>query len=303
MSKTETASEPPEPLQPPYEQPEPYVLRSLWDRLHRQNKHAMVALVGEEGSGKSLTACRMASEIDPAFGADRVLFDVGELLQILHDGDHEPGQAYVLDEAGVSLGRRTWQERSQILANQALQLIRSHNLALFFTIPRLGELDSQAQGRLQAFFEIRSKNEGQYVIGSWYNMDPDRRDETGTIYTEKPRIEQPDGPNIRVDFLKIAPPPNELAGEYLEQKRAHQKDVYERTLKEMGDREDTDEEAEAERSVQEIAESIDNAEQYVSEHPVNKTEYVDKDLLKLEFDLTDRDARTLQKLLRRRLGL
>lgn len=52
----------------------------------------------------------------------------------------------------------------------------------------------------------------------------------------------------------------------------------------------------------EIAEEIideGDLDQYVSTHPSNKTQYVDKDMIQLEFELSEGDSRKVQKLLRR----
>ncbi len=157
---------PPDPLRVPNHHHAPWLLRRIWDRLHTDDGYFMGVIVGREGSGKSHTALKIASTIDSEFSADRVIFDVSELLQDLKEGDDDPGSFYVLDEAGVQLGRRTWQERGQVLANQALQLIRNHNLGLIFTLPRLGELDSQAQGRLQAFYEITERSKASSSGGN-----------------------------------------------------------------------------------------------------------------------------------------
>ena len=300
MSTQTPPSEPPDNLSEPFSHIEFRVLREIWNRLHRTDQHAMICLVGEEGSGKSHTSLRLAKEIDPTFNADRVIFDVGDLLEVLNSGDHEPGQAFVLDEAGVSLGRRTWQERAQVLANQALQLIRSHNLCLFFTLPRLSELDSQTIGRLQAFFEITDKVHNQYVRGKWKALDPDRSDSTGTIYHKKPRVEI-DGyrTKARVDYLKFRPPSGDFVSEYKARKHAHQQEVYEETLSEMGRGDEESDDSEPEMSVKDISDEIEDngVQSFVSIHGGNKQPYIDSDLIEVEYDLSHRKAKKVKKIL------
>jgi len=293
----------PDHLQRPHTHAEHAVLRDIWDRLNRKNQHAMICLVGEEGSGKSLTSLKLATIVDPTFNADRVMFDVGDLLEMLESGDHEPGQAYVLDEAGVSLGRRTWQERGQVLANQALQLIRSHNLALFFTLPRLSELDSQTIGRLQAFFEITEKVHNQFVMGKWKDLDPDRSDKNGVIYHKKPRVDLKQYPTkVRVDWMKFSPPPDDISQAYAQRKSAHQKQVYKETLEELGrgdDSEDVD--VDGEMSVKDVAESIasGNISRYIGVHGGNKSRFIDADLIEVDHSLSIRKAKKVKKILER----
>lgn len=291
----------PEPLRSP-EKHVPWLLGRIWDRINRENEHFMGVVVGQEGSGKSYTAIKIANEIDPSFTADRVIFDVAELLRVLKDGDHEPGHFYVLDEAGVQLGRRTWQDRAQVLANQALQLVRNHNLGLLFTLPRLGELDSQAQGRLQAFLELTDKEDGEYVRGKWKWMEPDRADETGKIYKKYPRRRK-DGRIIRLTSVAFTPPPDELVEPYEARKAEFQDEFYEETIQAL-EGEDEEEDADS-RDPKDIAADIKDGglPSVVSRHGQTKKPYISKDLIRAEYDISHSDARMVKTLLEQELNL
>jgi hypothetical protein len=273
----------------------PWLLRKIWDRVNTQNEHFMGVIVGREGSGKSHTAIRIANEVDPTFDHERVIFDVAELLGRLKDGKHEQGNFYVLDEAGVQLGRRTWQERSQILANQALQLIRDHNLGLVFTLPRLGEFDSQAQGRLQAAFEITEKVDGEYVRGKWKWFDPDRMDETGTIYKKLPRRRQ-NGSIKRIRTIAFGPPESGLVEPYEERKDKFQNQFYQEVIESL---EDAEEDGDSKQSVKEIAAEVqtDGVGQFVSRDGRDGSPYINKDLIRAEYEISHADARTVKALL------
>lgn len=256
----------------------------------------MGVIVGREGSGKSHTAIKIASTVDPTFTAERVMFDVTELLEVLRNGDHEKGNFYVLDESGVQFGRRTWQDRGQVLANQALQLIRNHNLGLVFTLPRLGELDSQAQGRLQAFYELLEKEDGKYVDGKWKWMDPDRADDTGTIYKKFPRRRE-NGKVKRITSIAFTPPADEIIEPYEEKKSAFQDEFYKKTIEELSDEEKSEEEDE--KSVQEWATEIANngIEQVISKHGNTGEKYINKELIHVQYDVTKNNARAVKALL------
>lgn len=293
---------PPESLQPPNDRHVPWLLHRIWKRVNVKNEHFMGAIVGQEGSGKSHTAIKIASEIDPTFTHERVIFDVGKLLKALKEGNHEPGHFWVLDEAGVQLGRRTWQERSQVLTNQALQLIRNHNLGLLFTLPRLGELDSQAQGRLQAFLELTEKENGEFVRGKWKFLDPDRTDTTGKIYKKYPR-RRVDGRVVRVRSVAFTPPDPEIVDPYEQRKTEFQDAFYEKVLDELEDGDGSDDgDGESESmGPKEVAQDIlgNGVENYISEHPQNGSMYVDKELIGVDYDLSIRDAKKVKKLVQR----
>jgi len=289
---------PPEHLRGPKDQHEKWLLHRIWKRLNRNNEHFMGVIVGQEGSGKSYTAVKIAKAIDPSFNADRVIFNVAELLERLADGDHEMGQCYVLDEAGVQFGVRTWQDRAQVLANQALQLVRKHNLGLIFTLPRLSELDSQAQGRLQAMYNIDEKVNGEYVKGRWKFFDADREDNTGEIYKKYPRRIQ-DGQKKRITSMKFAPPTGEVVGEYEGRKDDFLEEFYEETIAELRDEPvDEDEEEDEDLSPKQIAtELAQSIERVVAKDQSKNRAYINRDLIRAEYDCTVADARTAKTML------
>jgi len=176
-----TSASKPTPLaEAPDENDAAWLLDQVWQRMNERNEHFVGVFVGREGSGKSLTAIKVAEMVDPRFDPDEnIFFQLDNFLEVLANEEYTAGDVFVLDEAGVQLGNRTWQDRAQVLANQALQLIRDHNVGLIFTLPRLSELDKQARGRLQLMFEITAKNEGQYVKVRPKMLDPDRTGTTG----------------------------------------------------------------------------------------------------------------------------
>ncbi len=290
-----THSEPPEQLQPPFSRPEPEILRGIWDRLHERNQHFMAAVVGEEGSGKSLTAIRIASELDPNFNAEKVHFRPDDFLEILRDEKFSEGDVYVLDEAGVSLGVRTWHDDAQIMVNKAFQLIRSHNIGLIFTLPRLSELDSQTQGRLQAFYEITKRVEDQYVVGKWKRVDPDRTG-SGTDYQPFPRIVR-NGQKYRVKSMAFGPPTGDYVDEYHRRKKAHQKETYDKAINAI--RNEEQEKAERELNAKDIADLIleEGVEDYIADNYGQK--YIDRDLIAVDYGIGDSKTRRVKKVLDR----
>lgn len=289
----------PEHLREPHDMPVQMVLRKVWGRLNELNEHFVMAIVGREGVGKSYTAVKLGTLLDDEFTHDQVFFRAEEFLKLLRDEEYREGAVYVLDEAGVSFGKRTWQDRAQRVANQALQLIRSHNVGLIFTLPRLGELDSQTEGRLQAFYEIVDKEPEEYVEGKWKWIDPDRSNSTGTIYKKYPRTRW----GNRVRRIEFTPPPDDVVKPYEERKKKFQREVYDEAIGELGDGagETADEDDDDDMSLKDIAAEIqsDGVERFVTTHAVNNSRYVDKDLIQVEYELSLREARRVKKLVER----
>ena len=243
--------------------------------MNEANEHFILAIVGREGSGKSYTAIKIASLLDQRFTHEQVIFRAESLLKLLRDEEYRAGGVYVLDEAGVAFGSRTWQEKAQIRANQALQLIRSHNIGLIFTLPRLSELDSQTEGRLHAFFEITNKVPDEHVTGKWKWIYPDRTGKTGEIYQQYPRTEHGDV----VRSISFTPPAESLIESYEERKKVFQGEQYDKTLEELED----DDSDGGEVSPAEIAESIldnGNVDEYIREINNGAQTILDKNEIK-----------------------
>lgn len=294
-----TSNSPPENLRGEHENHVAWLLRRVWDRMNTRNEHFMGCIVGREGSGKSHTAIRIAHEIDPTFNANRVIFDVKNLLEVLESGEHEPGNVYVLDEAGVQMGARTWHDRAQILANQALQLVRDHNLGVIFTLPIASELDKQAHGRIQAMLEVVNKEEGEHVDIKWKWIDPDRVNRNGKLYKKFPRRRQ-NGRLKRITSLRIGPPDTEIIDRYEMKKNEFQASFYRETIEEM---EGAEEEQDKDLSPNEIAtQLIDSGmKAVISEHGRTGEPYIDHDLIRAEYDISHADARTAKKLIRKQI--
>jgi hypothetical protein len=254
----------------------------------------MGAIVGREGSGKSGTALHLSEVVDPSFHAGRVFFEPANFMEWVDSDDRQPGDAAVVDEAGVGVGSRSWYEKDQILLNQALQTARDDNLAVFFTLPRLTELDSQTRGRLHAFLEIRAKEDGEHVDVAWKNVDPSR-DEKDKLYKKYPRM-RVDGRKRRITSIRITPPSPELWENYKERKAEFKSELYEETIEALRDDGDDGDD----RSPKDVAEEIveeRTLDDFVSVHGGNKTRYVDAELIEMEFGLSARDAKKVKKLL------
>ena len=277
---------------------EAQVLRSeVWNRINRGNQHYMAALVGPEGSGKSWTSLKIAELIDPTFDADRVMFDPHEFMTQLtawKDAGETRGKMIVVDEAGVGIGSRSWYDKDQIQLNKVLQVIRSENMGMLFTLPRLSELDSQTRGRLRAMIKMDDMKPGKYADVKYLRWFP-ARDERSKIYRKYPIVGR--GARAKkVRRLRFGPPSEELVEAYEARKDVFQKQLYEDTTEQIGDDEDS------ENPVVTIAEEIfqDSLQDYISVSASNKMEYIDKELIAIDYDISEHQANKVKKLLERK---
>jgi ABC-type dipeptide/oligopeptide/nickel transport system ATPase component len=256
----------------------------------------MGCIVGREGSGKSHTALKIASGVDPSFTADRVFFDPKRLLEVLKSDEYGSGTAVVIDEAGVGLGNRTWYDKDQILLNQALQTARDDNMCVLFTLPRLSELDSQTIGRLHTYIEMMELNKVEgYATARWMNIDP-ARDESGEIYKKYPRLREK-GRKKRIERVSFTPPAEDLVEHYEERKAEFKQELYAEAI-EAAEEADNDGDGPNPKDIaQEIAE--EGIGSYVARNGSTKEPYINKDLIRVEHDLSHSDASAVKTLLER----
>lgn len=286
---------PPSALRPAKNATAKIIRQKIWKRMNIDNEHFMCAIVGREGMAKSHTALKIASVVDPSFNADRVFFDPVDVLNAYDDGGLGTGKMIVLDEAGAGMGNRTWYDRDQIKMNQALQTVRSDNMGLIHTLPRLNELDSQARGRLHAFIEMVEKNqhaEQPYAVGKWKNIDP-TRDERDKLYKKYPRI-RIDGVARRITRISFTPPDPDLVDEY-----EPRKEEFKQALNAEA-RDEATEDDDALEDPKEIADDIrekDIIQQFIKDNHGQR--YLDRDEIELSYDIGARKSGKVKKVLLR----
>jgi hypothetical protein len=94
--------------------------------------------------------------------------------------------------------------------------------------------------------------------------------------------------------LRFGPPSRELVDGYEARKDQFQSDLYAETTDQIGD-------DDGERSVKDIAEEIfeESLEEYISISASNKIEYIDKELIAIDYDISEHRANKVKKLLER----
>jgi hypothetical protein len=266
----------------------------IWRPANQGNNWRVFVIVGREGSGKSLTCASILERCDPTFTPERAHFDPMEFMETIKDPQAGAGTAAMIDEAGVGIGVRSWYEKDQILLNKALQTARDDNMIIGMTLPRVEELDSQTEGRLHYFLEMRSVAPGSHARFKFQKWDP-TRDGRNKTYRENMR-HTAGGRQLRVQTLGLGPPSDEFVEAYEAKKHQFKQDLYNEVLDEYED--DQPDEAD-EMSEKELAEHIKESgvDQFVSTNSQNKMEYIDSDLIQVEYGMSHRKSRRVKKLL------
>lgn len=267
----------------------------IWKRLHEQNEHFQAGIFGREGLGKSGTALAIAQMVDPDMSVEQVMFDPGRMMDKISEWKEAgttKGRMIVADEAGVGLGNRTWYDEDQINFTQVLQLIRSENMGILFTVPRGVEMDSQVRGgRLHAQMIVNRKREGDYVELEYERINVGRRVDDDGLWSPKP-LAMIDNVKQRIVSLRVGPPGDELWQDYLEEKNAFQSEQYKKAGSGDGEEEE-------ENELKVIANELRDGklEAVIGKDGRTGEPKIDRDLIRVEYDLSQADATAVKSLL------
>ena len=132
--------------------------RWMDSRLIQNNKNVLSAELGATGSGKSYRDLRKAElwykhNFKEDFPVKHICFGVASTMELLASGKLRRGDIVIVEEAGVNLGSRDFQTKVSKMFNYVLQSFRSMNIAVFFNLPYLSMLDSQARHLLHYYAE------------------------------------------------------------------------------------------------------------------------------------------------------
>lgn len=271
----------------------------IWRPAARKNDWRVFVIVGREGSGKSLTCASILRAVDPSFTVDRAHFEAVPFFEDISRDCDQPGEASMLDEAGVAFGNRTWHDREQVEANQALQTARDDNRIIGLTLPRLKELDVQLKGRIHLLFETSKTKDGEWVQLRPYVIDPTRKGRD-KVYKKHPKV-WAGGRKRKIESFKVGPPDQEFVNNYEPKKEAFKDELYDDVIdKYNGEEGDDGEESDSPTQPKEIAEDVienDDVEKYTSQY--NNREFVDDDLIAVDYEVGGSRAEKAKKLIER----
>ncbi|MBP1987234.1 zonular occludens toxin (zot) [Halolamina salifodinae] len=274
----------------------PILRKVIWRRVHEWNQNFMGTFVGETGKGKSYAALRIAEALDPNFSVDNIAFTLEEFFSLVEE-DQPEGSVIVLDEAGVGASHRDWYDDAHQHLNYVLQTWRHQNRIAILTLPELDKLDPVARSRLHGYFEmIRINHDEQWSRAQYKNIKTNPR--TGENYFRYPRLRW-DGTKRMYKGLTFGLPSEELREAYEERKEEFT-DSLNRGAKEAVAPEEEEDEYTPREAVDEI-ESRDAIDAYLEDSPGGQ--YINRNLLKVDYGLTENESKTAKSLMKRRFDL
>lgn len=274
----------------------PILRKVIYRRVHEWNQNFMGVVVGETGKGKSYASLRLAEALDPNFSIDDVAFTLEEFFTLVEE-DRPEGSVIVLDEAGVGASHRDWYDDAHQHLNYVLQTWRHQNRIALLTLPELDKLDPVARSRLHGYFEmVRINHDEQWSRAQYKNIKTNPR--TGENYFRYPRLRW-DGTKRKYKGLTFGLPSEEIREQYEPAKKEFTDSLNEGARESVTPEEEEDDYAP--REVVDEVEQRDALDAYLEDSPGGQ--YINRDLLKVDYGLTENESKTVKSLLKRRFDL
>lgn len=198
------------------------------DRLWIRHTNALIAIFGEPGSGKSLSAITLARLVDDRFTLDNVVYTPEDFLDRLDKASR--GTVVIFDEAGVGIPAREWQSLQNKLLNYVLQTFRYQNICVIFTTPHISYIDRQARHLLN-YTAVTKGYVAKYDCfeSYWYYRDVNP-------FSDYPRFEplsiMQNGKKVELGKIYI-PFPHEYVDAYEEMARKRKTEIRRDAMKKI----------------------------------------------------------------------
>lgn len=147
------------------EKQEPVLIQYIKDRVENRNKNFVMLFVGATGSGKSLSALRLAEMLDDSFDIERVNFKAKDFMNTINSlversekGEVIKGKVIMWDEFGVEHNAREFMTISNRVINYFFQTSRHLNLIVIMTVPLLSFIDSATRKLMHGVAEMQGIN-------------------------------------------------------------------------------------------------------------------------------------------------
>lgn len=128
-------------------------------RKRIDNKQNFLCLViGQTGTGKSVSAVALAEKLDPNFNAENIVFDSDSFSTLLNSGRLKKGSVIIYDEVGVGMSHLEFWSKANKIMNRILQTFRKDCIIVFFTTPSKSFLDSNARKLLHCYLQTAGIN-------------------------------------------------------------------------------------------------------------------------------------------------
>lgn len=271
--------------------PENPILKHMaWGPMWIENSNVVFTVVGDPGDGKSWASIRLGEMIHPNFSIDHVAFDMIDFMQKVTDDSFGQGEPIVLEEGSVEASAYDWHSISNDVFRKVLDTWRHQNRMAIINLPNFKALEKGARRRTDAIVEMqeakpwKGHSEAKFKKVKYNNI-------SDKFTTPFPILE-----GKRRKWIRFNEPSDELKEAYERKKENYTSDLNEQLLEKLVEEKQSEEEKE--RGPKDIADEIlanEGVETYIKDNHGNQ--YIDRDLIELEYGIGDSQSKKVKKLL------
>lgn len=121
-------------------------LKRIWRRVYARNQNYIFFIWGEPGTGKSEGGLSLGEMLSPRFNIKHVVFGVQDFFNLITSPEVKQGDYILFEEVGSEVSNREYYTQKNILMGKIMQVIRTKNLIVAYTAPKLEMADKQILG-------------------------------------------------------------------------------------------------------------------------------------------------------------
>lgn len=114
--------------------------------MYARNQNYIFFIWGPPGSGKSEGGLALGEMLCPSFTIKHVVFGVQDFFNCITSPDIKQGDFILFEEVGAEISNREYYTQKNILMGKIMQIIRTKNLIVGYTAPKLEMADKQILG-------------------------------------------------------------------------------------------------------------------------------------------------------------
>lgn len=273
------------------QRPDNVILKHLaWAPMWIEDSNVVLTVVGDPGDGKSWASLKIGEAIHPEFSIDHVAFDIIDFMRKVTDDSFGQGEPIVLEEGSIEASAYDWHSISNSVFRKVLDTWRHQNRMAVINLPNFQALEKGARRRTDGIVEMqhakpwKGYSQAKFKEVNYNNI-------TDNFTTPFPILE-----GMQRKIIRFTEPTDSLKEEYEERKEAYSRELNQELLEEL--LEEKQETEKSNRSVEDIADKIIENEgvgAYIEDNHGN--EYVDRDLIEIEYGIGDRKSKKVKKLL------
>lgn len=173
-------------------------VKDIWVR----KKNVGLIVTGATGSGKSEFGLKLASDLDPSFNVERVVFNTQDFLRLLTQGDSngklKPGCAIIFDETShdEAMDSRSSLSKTNKQMASLSTIYRAMRLIVIYIAPNLNQIDSRVRAvSITGLFQMkRIDYVAQKSCADFYWSVQNSR--SGDVYYKRPRLITKEGERV-----------------------------------------------------------------------------------------------------------